>query len=156
MKTRNVHRGTTHGVDRLKSRKAQTALALAVSLWIATGGVASADTTVTVGSGETVNYVYNGEKTNTDPSANPQPTGEKTGYHTVIDGGKVSEHAYGGYSWNGNVHDNTVTIINGGVVGTDVNCHVYGGYAKEGNADHKTVTLIGATLQGIVYGGRHK
>ena len=43
MKTRNVHRGgTTHRVDRLTSRKAQAALALAVSLWTATGGVASA------------------------------------------------------------------------------------------------------------------
>lgn len=43
MKTRNVHGGTTHRVDRLTSRKAQAALALAVSLWIANGGVASAD-----------------------------------------------------------------------------------------------------------------
>lgn len=43
MKTRNVHRGgTTHCVDRLTSRKAQAALALAVSLWMANGAVASA------------------------------------------------------------------------------------------------------------------
>ena len=57
MKTRNVHGGgTTLRVDRLASRKAQAALALAVSLWIANGGVASAQET-TISSGN-FNYVY--------------------------------------------------------------------------------------------------
>ena len=67
MKTRNVHGGgTTHRVDRLKNRKSRAALALAVSLWTATGGVASAEENPIIVTGK-VDYVYNGETGDTRP-----------------------------------------------------------------------------------------
>ena len=74
--------GTTHRVDRLTSRKAQAALALAVSLWIANGGVASATAPTQIyldGNGQVAWYSY-------DRYGNDD---DKHGTATASDGGKT-------------------------------------------------------------------
>ena len=174
MKTRNVHRGgTTHCVDRLTSKKARAALALAVSLWIATGGVASAGQTTTVETNHTgeVNGNHNGDNLGDrtgDPNGNTV---------TVNEGVKVTEDVRGGFYFNkdGNVTNNIVTIngtvikaVYGGesdrgydvmgnqvtVTGT-VGANVYGGYTGggSGTATGNSVTVNGGTISMNVYGG---
>ena len=154
MKTRNVHRGgTTHRVGRLTSRKAQAALALAVSLWTATGGVASAEENPIIVTGE-VEYVYNGVTGDIRPFyLDSKPSGDKTGYTTIIDGGSVNSEAWGGVAYQKDAQDkgdasyNTVTIKNEGWAKD-----VYGGYSVKGNATNNSVTLTDSDAN-YVYGG---
>ena len=154
MKHQKEHEGSHHYI---RGRKA-AALALGVSLWMAGGGVASAETTVIVESGDTVDWVYNGATTATDPFDNPRPTGEKTDFHTIIkDGGKVNKSAFGGYSQDSNVSGNTVTITGG-----TMSKNIYGAYSEEKDATYNKVTVsdnakIGSNVlgdsAGSVYGG---
>ncbi|MBE6095009.1 MAG: autotransporter outer membrane beta-barrel domain-containing protein [Schwartzia succinivorans] len=154
MKTQNVHGGgTTLRVDRLASTKSRAALALVVSLWIATGGVASAEENPIIVTGE-VDYVYNGETGGTRPfNLDSKPSGDKTGYTTIIDGGKVNSEAWGGVAYEKDAQDkgdasyNTVTIKNKGKAND-----VYGGYSVKGNATNNHVTLTDSDAD-QVYGG---
>ena len=158
MKTRNVHwGGTTHCVDRLTSRKAQAALALAVSLWIANGGVASAEESVnsnteinenqsstvykltndngvtfTVKSGGDVKAIYS----------------EKNGNTIIVESGGTVSGNKNGSSITGGVSNNTVTIETGATV-TE---RVQGGYTASGAATGNTVIVRG-TVNGLVSGG---
>lgn len=140
-------------ITKLSSRKkAQTALALAVSLWIANGGVASAE-----------NKVVNGE------TVTGSVYGEGGADNTVIvNNSSVIQSVYGGYVDTGNAVGNTVTMLNslvghsveGGHVGsgtvsgnvvqlttTTVGNSVYGGYTGDGNAMNNTVTMTRSHLR---------
>ncbi|ORT98790.1 hypothetical protein D081_2387 [Anaerovibrio sp. JC8] len=117
-----------------KSLKGQAALALAVSLWIAVGGVEAAD--ITIGTGGDVascDFVYNGH---TSGTANDD-AGEQSNHSTTITaGGTVNYSAYGGNSSNSNAISNSVTMTGGKVSG-----HVYGGYSSSGEASHNNVSF---------------
>lgn len=149
-------------ITKLSSRKkAQTALALAVSLWIVGGGVASAE-----------NKVVNGE------TVTGSVYGEGGADNTVIvNNSSVIQSVYGGYVDKGNAVGNTVTMLNsfvghsveGGHVGsgtvsgnvvqlttTTVGNSVYGGYTGDGNAINNTVTMKRSHLRvadGLIAGG---
>lgn len=146
-------------------RKAQAALALAVSLWIANGGVASADEYVnvdtTVSTDESGKEYYLVQKEGSDGS---KGSGVK---FTVADGGTVKkiDGNFGNSSGNtviieegGNVKDvygesiiggwcNNEVIVEGTVTG-----HVYGGENVGGVSTDNHVVVTG-TVSGVVYGG---
>ncbi|WP_027406105.1 autotransporter outer membrane beta-barrel domain-containing protein [Anaerovibrio sp. RM50] len=132
-----------------KGLKGQAALALAVSLWIAVGGVEAAD--ITIGTGGDVascDYVYNGH---TSGTAN-NDAGEQSNHSTTITaGGTVNYSAYGGSSNNSNAISNSVTMTGGKVSG-----HVYGGYSGSGEASYNNVSISGSAEVGLVYGGMGK
>ena len=145
MKTRNVHRGgTTHRVDRLTSRKAQAALALAVSLWIATGGVASAQNSGGVVQNDFYGIMYRGN--------NGTSNNNNVVFDTDISsGGGYVPAVYGAHSGvpNETATGNTVTIIGG-----DQLTQVAGAYlSHSGNANGNHVIISGGTIKGAIYGG---
>ena len=177
MKTRNVHGGTTHCVDRLTSRKAQAALALAVSLWIATGGVASAspklyldpatnepaysdgtkpDGATVEHSGKTLtvkNYNWQGNNPNDDRYwfmyGSQSNSQSISGYTLTLDGAQVYA-ANGGWTGGGDASGNHVTLKNNSYTEMGVT----GGYSDEnGNADGNTVDLIDSKVGGDIIGG---
>ena len=155
------------------SKKAQAALALAVSLWIANGGVASANTVnevtwdgTTANPGTAITKVYNPGTT--------YCINNESGYKTLklYGAGNAGELIYGGYStknvngftvnvtagtwWTvtggysaGVVSNNTVNM-SGGTVGNSV-C---GGSSWDGGpSSNNKVTISGGTMSGQVYGG---
>ena len=162
MKTRNVHRGgTTHRVDRLTSRKAQAALALAVSLWTATGGVASA---------VSYNAVYINADDNTQdiqhkdfdnhsidvpyPASVTEPTRNSATQFTVT--GDWSNGTLGGQEWyfyGG--YSKTATGVEGySLVLENVTAYsAWGGYAEAGDATNNKVFLKDKSFPAFVYGG---
>ena len=150
-------------------KKAQTALALAVSLWIA-GGVASAQDTVIEGD-LFIGNAYGGKAEsgsnavgNTLTAKFSAITGNVYGGYAV-DGSAIGnsvtlldtsaqQHVYGGYAVDGSAIGNTVTAMYRSFIDRDV----YGGYAVKGNAIGNTVTLMNASTLGKsgivnVYGG---
>lgn len=120
-------------ITKLSSRKkAQTALALAVSLWIANGGIASAE-----------NKVVNGE------TVTGSVYGEGGADNTVIvNNSSVIQSVYGGYVDTGNAVGNTVTMLNS-LVGHSVE----GGHAGSGTVRGNVVQLTNTTVGNSVYGG---
>ncbi|MBQ3863999.1 MAG: hypothetical protein II790_08185, partial [Schwartzia sp.] len=154
-------------------RKAQAALALAVSLWIAGGGVVVAGQITTVETDYTGELNGNhsgdnwGDRTG-DPNDNEvtvnaavKVTGDvRGGYYFNKDGkvtnnivtinGTVTKAVYGGESGRGyDVMGNQVTVT--GTVGENV----YGGRVRggDGTATGNTVTVNGGTINMNVYGG---
>ena len=136
-----------------------TALVLAVSLWIAGGGVASAQDTV-------INEDYYGTLyDNDDDSSNNTLTvnnatvygsvnggvsssADVTGNTVTLNGATVMEGVCGGSAIQGTVKGNTVIATN-----SKINNLVYGGFASSGTATGNTVTLKGTTVNGTVFGG---
>ena len=156
-----------------KGLKGQMALALAVSLWIGSSGMAMAqETTIAENYDGNVsgNHDDNGwNNTNGDPNNNQVTVNEgvtvkgkiygsnkyatTVSGNTVIINGAVKRDVYGGYSGgdtalSSDVHSNHVTI-NGSVDGG-----VYGGWCNaEGNAHENEVIVNGGTVGGSIYGG---
>ena len=136
-----------------------TALALAVSLWIAGGGVASATDTV-------INEDYYGTLyDNDDDSSNNTLTvnnatvygsvnggvsssADVTGNTVTLNGATVMEGVCGGSAIQGTATGNTVIATN-----SKINNLVYGGVVNSGTAAGNTVTLKGTTVNGTVFGG---
>jgi len=113
-------------------RKAQTALVLAVSLWMANGGIASAE-----------NKVINGEV------VRGSVYGEGGADNTVIvNNSSVGESVYGGHVDTGNAVGNTVTMLNS-LVGHSVE----GGHVGSGTVRGNVVQLTNTTVVNSVYGG---
>src|SRR3546814_1952340 len=70
--------------------------------------------------------------------------GDATGNTVIMSGGLVNINAggvYGGYSNDGNVINNTVTVSEGAI-----HQKVYGGYSFGGNATGNAVTVSGGTI----------
>ena len=147
----------------MRNRKASrapkyTALVLAVSLWIAGGGVASATDTV-------INEDYYGILCgNVDDDSNNTLTvnnatvegdvygsnggGEVKNNTVTLNGATVRNgDVYGSYAW-GEAKNNTVTLNNATVYGS-----VNGGVSSSADVTGNTVTLNGATVMGGVCGG---
>ena len=125
-----------------KGLKGQMALAFAVSLWIACGGVASADAenkTITVNGG-TDKFVYNGIMSDISPW-DSKPTGEKTLFNTIINGGTLTQSVLGGFSYDENANNNTLAAVR-----ATIKNNVYGGYSHDKNANNNTVTLTDVTV----------
>lgn len=121
-------------ITKLSSRKkAQTALALAVSLWIANGDIASAE-----------NKVVNGE------TVTGSVYGEGGADNTVIvNNSSVIQSVYGGYiAGYGSAVGNTVTMLN-----SFVGHSVEGGHAGSGTVRGNVVQLTNTTVGNSVYGG---
>jgi len=162
MKTRNVHGGgTTHRVDRLTSRKAQAALALAVSLWTATGGVASA---------VSYNAVYINADDNTQdiqhkdfdnhsidvpyPASVTEPTRNSATQFTVT--GDWSNATLGGQEWYfyGGYSKAATGVEGYSLVLENVTAYsAWGGYAEAGDATNNKVFLKDKSFPAFVYGG---
>ena len=165
MKTRNDSRN-----QKAAGRKAQTALALAVSLWMANGafwapGVASAEqeTEVTITS----------TNTSEDPtSATAQATGAepallyipsagghdfnfyclKTDTVMKIAGGDCKGANFSaGYSGNGEASGYTLTVVSGTF---DATTELAGGYSLNGTANKNRVYIKGGEGGASVFGGR--
>ncbi len=147
-------------ITKLSSRrKSQAVLALAVALWTAGGGVASATDTV-------INEDYYGTLyDNDDDSSNNTLTvnnaivygsvnggvsssADVTGNTVTLNGATVMEGVCGGSAIQGTVKGNTVIATN-----SKINNLVYGGYVESGTAAGNTVTLKGTTVNGTVFGG---
>lgn len=125
-------------------RKAQAALALAVSLWIANGGVALAEnktvwTETTIEGDESANAYYLGGNN----VAAPKGTGIK---FTVENGGKVQSIS-GNSPGNAQSSGNTVIVKEGGKVGPDSDAII-------GGLSNNEVSIEG-TVTGRVYGGKN-
>ena len=142
-------------------RKSQTALALAVSIWIATGGVASAtDTVINEDYDGIVLGNYDNVSNNTVTVNNAavrydiygsqswEQTGEVKNNTVTLNGAVVGDSVYGAFSCYTAVTDNRVTV-NGSTVGDSV----YGGESLHADATGNTVTLNGAVVGGDVFGG---
>ena len=125
-----------------KGLKGQAALALAVSLWIGCSGVAWADAeskTITVNGG-TDKYIYNGIISATNPWSS-RPTGEKTLFNTIINGGTLTQSVLGGFSYDENANNNTLAAVR-----ATIKNDVYGGYSHDKHANNNTVTLTDVTI----------
>ena len=160
MKTRNVHRGgTTHRVDRLASTKSRAALALAVSLWIANGGVASAGTFYDVyidaeNNTQSIMHKYQGTQTDgsypvgmTEPKINSNTQFTVTGDWSR---GTLNDDAwyfYGGYSAGTTDVEGYSLVLDHAKV-----FYAYGGYSVQGKATGNRVTLTDSEAD-HVYGG---
>lgn len=125
-------------------RKSQAALALAVSLWIANGGVALAEnktvwTETTIEGDESANAYYLGGNN----VAAPKGTGIK---FTVENGGKVQSIS-GNSPGNAQSSGNTVIVKEGGKVGPDTDAII-------GGLSNNEVSIEG-TVTGRVYGGKN-
>ena len=158
-----------------KSIKAQAALAFAVSLWIANGGVASASVYIDVNANDTVTSTGSGSGS-FEPGIGTSNVKELTasgdwgwaelrggmgnvagaisGYKMIVAPAAKLDGVYGG--WNtgtGNATGNTVIIGKGATIGGE---GVSGGTVNAGsaNATGNTVELQGATSNGNVMGGR--
>lgn len=159
-----------------KGLKGQMALALAVSLWIGSSGVAMAQEIVVdedLGNGVSGNTAYPNDKTQwcSVGSTTPNPNNNKvtvnagvtvdgfikgsfdnnnnvTGNEVIVNG-TVNYFVSGGQSYYANAQNNIVTI-NGTVVGGDEG--VYGGFTVAGSASGNRVTING-TVNKDVYGG---
>ena len=143
-------------------RKAQAALALAVSLWIANGGVASADGRLYIDADNHQQVtIYNsdlptGYENNVSPAVG-QTAGDKT-LTVTGDWSLTTLHDtltfYGGYSSPQNSSQQNVEgytlVLDHAVVGS-----AYGGYADKGNAINNTVYMTDSTA-GNVLGGYGK
>ena len=133
-----------------KSIKSQAALALAVSLWIVTGGIASAQET-TVAEDYTGNVYGNHDNTGWNHSDGTWLADDNI--VTVNAGVTVTGSVYGG-STGGNTGENhsasrNYVTINGAVTGD-----VYGGRCgDEGSASNNHITVSGGTVGGKIYGG---
>ncbi len=180
MRTRVLSGGIKQSSGKAKQwgqnkRQAQMALALAVSLWIAGGGVASAGQTTTIETNHTGEV--NGNHNNGDDLGDR--TGDPNGNTvTVNEGFTVTGTVNGAYYFNinGNVTNNTVTVngtvtneVCGGISdrGYDVTGNhvavtgtvggdVYGGCTEggsSGTATGNSVTVNGGTISMNVYGG---
>ncbi len=169
MKTHNDSR-TLKAANR---KKAQAALALAVSLWMAGGGVASAQEIVvaedyndsvygnTADPNDKTQWPYvgitpsNPNNNKVTVNAGVTVTGfisgslhkdnDVTGNEVIVNGTVIS-NVIGGESESANAQNNIVTI--NGSVGNDV----YGGYTSTGIASGNRVTING-TVNQDVYGG---
>ena len=135
-------------------KKAQAALALAVSLWIASGGVASAQDTVIEGD-LFIGNAYGGKAESGSNAVGNTLTAKFSAITGNVYGGYAAEGSaignsvtlldtsaqmsvYGGYAVKGNAVGNTVTAM----LRSFIDRHVYGGYAVDGNATGNTVTLM--------------
>ncbi len=143
--------------QRLASKKSRAALALAVSLWMATGGVASAGQSTTINEDhgndgsvnpedERVAYVYGnhaaGNVETLDPAAD-------TNNNTVtMTGGKVYGDVYGAKiendTSNRSATGNQVTV-SGGTIGAE---DIYGAVTNNGTANSNHVAITGGTITG--------
>ena len=114
------------------------------------GGIAAAGT-VTVVDGDSFSYVYNGEKTDTEPGSTIQ--GGQSGHVSNVEGGTVGSALYGGYSYDGSAAGNIVNIEGG----TIDSCDVFGGHVADGkgSVENNTVNVTGGTFVGgyPIYGG---
>ncbi len=139
--------GTTHRVDRLTNKKARAALALAVSLWIATGGVASAQET-TISSGNFF-YVYGNHA---DGDFEAVVDSAATSGNVVNMTGGVVERLYGAWTLEAGSSTSSNTVV---ISGGTIEKKVYGGYVVNGGeAINNIVTLNGVELTGVgIYGG---
>ena len=171
-KNKSILRGDSK--SRWSSPKGQTALALAILLWIAGGSVVALAQETIVASDYDGSVFGNHDDNGLDNSAgdpNNNQVTVKAGVtvsgtvygsnkyattvsgNTVIINGKVTSNVYGGTSGGdsgeaGDVNHNHVTIT-GMVVGD-----VYGGRCGgEGNASENEVTVSGGTVGGSIYGG---
>ena len=158
-------------ITKLFSRKkAQTALALAVSLWMAGVGVASAQDTV-IERDLFIGDAYGGKaERGSDAVGNTLTAkfaiiagdvyggyaagGSARGNRVTLLDTTAEENVYGGYAINGDAVGNTVTAMFRSMLQDDV----YGGYAMRGNATGNTVTLMNTSTLGKygivnVYGG---
>lgn len=146
-----------------------TALALAVSLWMA-GGVALAQDTV-IERDLFIGDAYGGKaERGSDAVGNTLTAkfaiiagdvyggyaagGSARGNRVTLFDTTAEENVYGGYAINGDAVSNTVTAMFRSLLQGDV----YGGYAVKGNATGNTVTLMNASTLGKygivnVYGG---
>ena len=80
-----------------------------------------------------------------------------TGASVTVESGTVGHedptaYVYGGYSWNGDATNNTVTV-SGGTVGDYSTGAVAGGWSYSGDAANNTVTVSSGTVRVSVYGG---
>ena len=161
MKTRNVHRGgTTHRVDRLTSRKAQAALALAVSLWMAGGGVASAGSIVDVyinadDNTQPIQHEDHFTQDGTDyPTSVTEPPTKNSNTQFIVTGdwskGPLNDndwYFYGGYSAAATDVAGYSLVLDHAKV-----ARAYGGYSVQGKATGNRVTLTDSDAD-YVYGG---
>lgn len=127
-------------ITKLFSRKkAQAALALAVSLWIASGGAASAQDTVIEGD-LFIGNAYGGKA---------ESGSNAVGNTLTAKFSAITGNVYGGYAVEGSAIGNSVTLL-----GTSAEMSVYGGYAVKGNAVGNTVTaMLGSFIDRDVFGG---
>ena len=164
MKTRNVHRGgTTHHVDRLTSRKAQAALALAVSLWTAIGGVASAGSIVDVyinadDNTQPIQHEDHFTQDGTDyPTSVTEPPTKNSNTQFTVTGdwskGPLNDndwYFYGGYSAAATDVAGYSLVLDHAKVAS-----AYGGYSVQGKATGNRVTLTdsdAATFTAVIPG----
>ncbi|KHM52184.1 hypothetical protein SAMN02745671_02190 [Anaerovibrio lipolyticus DSM 3074] len=129
-----------------KGLKGQMALALAVSLWMATGGVAWADEHETVSADKTVNTNESEKNYSLDGNSGADK-GEGITF-TVESGGKVK--TIKGNDVYVTSSGNTVTVKSGG----EVNAGSTGSDAIIGGISNNEVTVEG-TVTGRVYGGQN-
>ena len=149
---------TTHRNVRLTSRKAQAALALAVSLWMAGGGVASAGSIVDVyiNADDNTQPIQHKKFDNHDievayPASVTEPTRNSATQFTVKgDWSSAPQqywYFYGGYS-------ETATGVEGySLVLENVTAYsAWGGYAEAGDTTNNKVFLKDKSFPAFVYG----
>lgn len=95
-----------------------------------------------LGLGSVYNNAYGGYE---DSEAG---SGSKNNEVIINKGVVIENHVYGGYSKNGKVEENKITI-NGGYIEDEI----YGGYSENGNADKNKITINGGYIEDYVYGG---
>ena len=130
MKTRNTP---------LTNKKAQAALALAVSLWMASGGVASA------------NRYFNGVTLEGPIYGEVTYEGDLKGNSVIIKNSTITggKDVCGAMTMYGNAMNNTVNLQNSSII-----ADVYGGYSKNtGDAIGNSITADDTTIWGNVFGG---
>ncbi|MBP5199024.1 MAG: autotransporter outer membrane beta-barrel domain-containing protein [Schwartzia sp.] len=138
----------------LKGRKARAALALAVSLWMAGGGIVSAGQSTTINEDHEVpvygNHV-NGDKQTIDPAA------DTNGNTVTMTGGTVDGGVFGAYIENEtsvqSATGNQVNVSGGTIEGNVLaGAAVYSG-AGNNNVENNTVTVSGtAAIQVDIHG----
>lgn len=157
----------------------RAALALAVSLWMAAGSVASAEVTVestadaetkATDPGAVLNKatsglrIYSlktgtemklagGDCTNAHFAAGYSAGGNVSGYTLTVDSGTFSDGntLAGGWSRSGTANNNIVHVNGGGGTQSNYRPKIDGGYA-DGGVSHNIVVVTGGTV-GSVYGG---
>ena len=152
--------GTTHRVDRLTSRKAQAALALAVSLWMAGGGVASAGSIVDVyinadDNTQPIQHEDHFTQDGTDyPTSVTEPPTKNSNTQFIVTGdwskGPLNDndwYFYGGYSAAATDVAGYSLVLDHAKV-----ARAYGGYSVQGKATGNRVTLTDSDAD-YVYGG---
>ena len=151
--------GTTLRVDSLASTKSRAALALAVSLWTATGGVASAESIVDVyinadDNTQPIQHEDHFDQSGADyPASVTEPTKNSNTQFTVTGDwsqGPLNDndwYFYGGYSAAATDVAGYSLVLDRAKV-----ARAYGGYSVQGKATGNRVTLTDSDAD-YVYGG---